>query len=1015
MNDNQGSLWRKWDLHVHTPASLEQHYGGDRDEVWDMYLNDLENLPSEFSVIGINDYLFLDGYRRVLKAKDSGRLSNLDLILPVIELRMARFGGSRSNLSRVNLHVIFSNELSPDTIEDQFLSGLNRDYKLSPEHQHLQWKARITRQSLTDLGQMIIDSVPEDQRQHYGSPLTEGFNNLNYEPEPLIDSLKQNTYLRNNYLLAVGKTEWADIKWNDQSIADKKSLINNVHLVFSAGESSKKVKNAQKALADAEVNSRLLDCSDAHDFSDSSNKDRIGNCETWLKADPTFEGLKQALREYEERVALEVPDQIIALKARPDSYIRRACISRTGNASCTETWFDNTLTLNPGLIAIIGNKGSGKSALADIIALAGNSETEGWAFLKPERFGKLPENKADSFCVEIEWENGRTVSRKLSEINSRRGTEEVKYIPQNYFERLCNDLQTGEKLFQEEIEEVLFNHVPEGQRFGKDSFQSLLQLRTRDVDEGIRNLLSNLQKVNNRVAELEDATSEAKKLELKQEFSRIQTRIQTLREQKPEQPDVEHKDDENLQLKAELESARDEAKNLQEEFKARKEEKHALNKKKLNINHIRSRLKGLRDEFQQLLRELGESAEGLDISISNIAELKIDFNALDTAERRVQATLARIEQELSEGDNSLPHRLRDQKEKVENLTQKLHGPQRKLAQYESELEAWETELSKRKGNLESPGTLLYVQEKLRQLEEDLPTTIETFKDKRLSLCHQIFLKKKELCRIREELLAPAEEFLRAHKMETEFSQLNFAVKIQLGELQSRFFDMVSHGARGTFYGTAPGTERFAEIIADVNFEDWDSVKKLVQELESSLRYDRRAGQAAKNDIDSQLKRGYSSNELFDYLFGLTYLEPRYDLRLDGKPIESLSPGEKGAVLLMFYLLVDSRTYPLIIDQPEENLDNQSVYQLLVQCIRAAKSRRQILMVTHNPNLAVVCDAEQIIWAEIDKADNFRVSYTTGAIENPSINQALVNILEGTAPAFQNRSAKYIGLATPDLI
>lgn len=95
-----------------------------------------------------------------------------------------------------------------------------------------------------------------------------------------------------------------------------------------------------------------------------------------------------------------------------------------------------------------------------------------------------------------------------------------------------------------------------------------------------------------------------------------------------------------------------------------------------------------------------------------------------------------------------------------------------------------------------------------------------------------------------------------------------------------------------------------------------------------------------------------------------------------------------------------------MDQPEENLDNQSVYELLVKYIKKAKKRRQIIIVTHNPNLAVVCDAEQIIYAKIDKTNKNAVSYKSGSIENPEINKKIVDVLEGTMPAFSNREAKY---------
>ncbi|GAH45789.1 unnamed protein product, partial [marine sediment metagenome] len=60
----------------------------------------------------------------------------------------------------------------------------------------------------------------------------------------------------------------------------------------------------------------------------------------------------------------------------------------------------------------------------------------------------------------------------------------------------------------------------------------------------------------------------------------------------------------------------------------------------------------------------------------------------------------------------------------------------------------------------------------------------------------------------------------------------------------------------------------------------------------------------------------------------------------------------------------------------------------------------------NPNLAVVCDAEQVICADLEKPNNYRMHYISGAIENPIINKAIVDILEGTRPAFDNRDSKY---------
>ena len=155
-----------------------------------------------------------------------------------------------------------------------------------------------------------------------------------------------------------------------------------------------------------------------------------------------------------------------------------------------------------------------------------------------------------------------------------------------------------------------------------------------------------------------------------------------------------------------------------------------------------------------------------------------------------------------------------------------------------------------------------------------------------------------------------------------------------------------------------------------------------------------------------MKKGQSAAAVYDLIFGLNFLEPRYSLLFQDTQIEQLSPGQRGALLLIFYLLVDKGKRPIILDQPEENLDNETVFRLLVPVLTEAKKNRQVIMVTHNPNLAVVCDAEQIIHASFDRASESTIKYDSGAIESAQLNSAVVTVLEGTKPAFENRSGKY---------
>lgn len=195
------------------------------------------------------------------------------------------------------------------------------------------------------------------------------------------------------------------------------------------------------------------------------------------------------------------------------------------------------------------------------------------------------------------------------------------------------------------------------------------------------------------------------------------------------------------------------------------------------------------------------------------------------------------------------------------------------------------------------------------------------------------------------------------------------------------------------------------ILDRHDFDTETGIEAFLMEIIDSLENDKRPeGQPVR--VADQIRKDKDTLALYYMIFSLDYLKPRYSLRMEDKELHHLSPGERGTLLLVFYLLVDKDDIPLVIDQPEENLDNQTVYELLVPCMKEAKQRRQIFIVTHNPNLAVVCDAEQVIWADLDKKNNYIMRYVSGAIESPDINKAIVDILEGTMPAFDNRDSKY---------
>lgn len=146
-----------------------------------------------------------------------------------------------------------------------------------------------------------------------------------------------------------------------------------------------------------------------------------------------------------------------------------------------------------------------------------------------------------------------------------------------------------------------------------------------------------------------------------------------------------------------------------------------------------------------------------------------------------------------------------------------------------------------------------------------------------------------------------------------------------------------------------------------------------------------------------------------WLFGTGHIEIRYGIEYDGLEIGKLSPGTRGIVLLLLYLaLDDADDRPLIIDQPEENLDPKSVFEELVSLFIDAKMKRQVVMVTHNANLVINTDADQVIVAEAGPHTRGAlplITYTGGGLENAAIRKAGCDILEGGESAFQERARR----------
>lgn len=164
-----------------------------------------------------------------------------------------------------------------------------------------------------------------------------------------------------------------------------------------------------------------------------------------------------------------------------------------------------------------------------------------------------------------------------------------------------------------------------------------------------------------------------------------------------------------------------------------------------------------------------------------------------------------------------------------------------------------------------------------------------------------------------------------------------------------------------------------------------------------------------SDSISNLVRGYLPDLLFKKYN--SFISHEIVVTSKGKPITKLSHGQQGTIFLRLQLASRAFSETIIYDQPEDDLDNDFIMRDLVDIFRKIKRYRQVVIVSHNANLVVNADSEQIIIAEnIDGV----LKYTSGSLENPKINERICAILEGGKNAFLSREQKY-HLNVPEML
>ncbi len=311
MVNNRGSEWNRWDLHVHTASSYDYKYkGNDADDLLCAALT-----RNGIKAVAITDHFTIDKQRI-----ESLRAKAPDIVFfPGVELR--------TDTGANNLHVIliFSEQSDLATLSSDFDAIMLRGKaKSSNSHERIYW-------SFEDIVE-FAESHDALLTIHAGHKAN-GIDTEITSAVPVRDAIKD----------------------------DIAKSVN----IFEIGQ-TRDIENYENRVFKSIKEKPLIMCSDCHDPRQYNPKEAL-----WIKADLTFAGLRQCLYQPSERVYIGViPPMLDRLQKDKQANIDSIEVKPSGSlATGGAPWFDLSLPLNPGMVVVIGNKGSGKSAFSDIIGL----------------------------------------------------------------------------------------------------------------------------------------------------------------------------------------------------------------------------------------------------------------------------------------------------------------------------------------------------------------------------------------------------------------------------------------------------------------------------------------------------------------------------------------------------------------------------------------------------------------------------------------------------------------------
>lgn len=974
----RGSIWHRWDPHIHAPGTLLfDQFKGD----WDGYFTAIETSDPIITALGVTDYLGIQTYKEVRRRKERDkRLPNVFCIFPNVEFRLDI---KTAKSHPINIHLLFSPDDPNHEYEIETILS-----KLKFEFQERNYAC--SRSELIALGRAFNKNQTDPE-----GALRVGANQFKVNFANLQAVFKEDRkWLSKNCLVAVaGRSNdgTAGLQEDDSFVAFRHEVESFAQIIFASTPKQRdfwlgRTLSANRDFIKTTYRS-LKPCMhgcDAHCVDAVGKPDLDRYC--WLKGDLSFETLRQAFIEPADRVWIgDAPPT----GASPSETLRHIAVSGA-------PWMATpSLPLNPGLIAIIGARGSGKTALIEFLAAGANALTatpSDSSFI--QRAGELLEGAQ----VNLRWaQDGKESAASLyngDEFEGEGQEPEVRYLSQQFVERLCSSSGLATDL-RKEMERVVFEATRPDDRMQCESFEELADLSlvpTRFTREELQSSIK--------------STGEAvlKEEALREQIPTLNTTIQTTRKQvtgfQNELKELLPKDKETHTKKLqELEQLCTNAEAALQGLRVRQKHISDLAAEVKQVVELRepSRFRDLQTRF------VGTGLTDEEWKAFHMVFAGDVTNVLHRASAQMEKSITialtgdpdkPLDPTKVHADTLPLNQLRALRESTKKEVgidaerqKKYEGLQRTIAQLEMTIRKTDEELKIAIGAAERRNQLL-----IRRRGE-YSKVFETFVDEENTL---------------RALYDPLRERLR--EAGGTLAKLEFVVnrEVKLDDWVKRGEELIDLRQASVFRGHGSLKAEAEDRLLGV----WetggpDEVAEAIDQFRTALYEE--LNKALPSFANPQEKRARLQN-IAGWMYDTSHISIEYGITYEGIPIERLSPGTRGIVLLLLYLAIDIHDRrPLFIDQPEENLDPRSVYTELVPHFREAKQRRQIIVVTHNANLVVNTDAEQVIVATSERRDDGAlpaIRYNPGSIENPEIRTSICLLLEGGQRAFLEREKRY---------